>query len=269
MNSEFESLLNQEENQGDIPSGNRKRMEARSEHQKTKMYNSIYSFTTSLGVGLISLVLFWVLHNRGGFAWHSDIKKQFNWHPFLMILGMVFLYSQSMLIFRTGRAIQKKKLKILHASIHLLAFICSVIGLKAVFDSHNLEEPPIANLYTMHSWIGLITVICFSIQFLSGFISFLFPGLSSTIRKTLLPIHVLFGTNIFIMALISFLTGLTEKAVFTLGKTYSQFPSEAFVLNFIALIGVFYGLLVLNLVNESTYKRSALEEDELALTRNE
>lgn len=69
-------------------------MEARAEHQKTKMYNTIYSFATAMGSGLLMLALFWILHYRGGFAWQSDIKRQFNWHPFLMILGMVFLYSQ-------------------------------------------------------------------------------------------------------------------------------------------------------------------------------
>lgn len=69
-------------------------MEAQAEHQKTKMYNTIYTFTTSLGAGLLLLVLFWILHYRGGFAWHADVDKQFNWHPLCMILGMVFLYSQ-------------------------------------------------------------------------------------------------------------------------------------------------------------------------------
>lgn len=69
-------------------------MEARSEHQITKMYNTLYSFTTSLGTGLLLLVLFWILHYRGGFTWQSNPTIQFNWHPFLMLLGMIFLYSQ-------------------------------------------------------------------------------------------------------------------------------------------------------------------------------
>ncbi|XP_066249432.1 transmembrane ascorbate-dependent reductase CYB561 [Euwallacea similis] len=262
-----ESLLSQHEREDNSTAGITNRaMESQAEHQKLKTYNTLYTFTTSLGAGTFLLVLFWILRYRGGFAWHSNPKTEFNWHPFFMILGMVFLYSQAILIYRTGRNIPKMRLKILHGTLHLLAFIFSVIGLQAVFDSHNLAEPPVANLYTMHSWIGLMTVIIFSIQFASGFITFLYPGLAMSIRKAVMPIHVAVGTGAFIMGLISCITGLTEKAIWALDNKYADFVSEAFVFNFIAVALVLYGLLVLYLVTETTYKRNPLPEDELVLT---
>lgn len=61
---------------------------------KMRQYQTLYSLTTSLGIGLLILELFWLLHYRGGFAWQSQPSLEFNWHPFLMVLGMVFLYSQ-------------------------------------------------------------------------------------------------------------------------------------------------------------------------------
>lgn len=41
--------------------------------------------------GLLSLVLFWVVYYRGGFAWREDVAKEFNYHPVLMITGFIFL----------------------------------------------------------------------------------------------------------------------------------------------------------------------------------
>ncbi|MPC96604.1 Cytochrome b reductase 1 [Portunus trituberculatus] len=40
--------------------------------------------------GLLSLVLFWVVYYRGGFAWREDVAKEFNYHPVLMITGFIF-----------------------------------------------------------------------------------------------------------------------------------------------------------------------------------
>lgn len=52
--------------------------------------------------------------------------------------------------------------KIAHASLHLLAFILTVLGLVAVFRYHNKQH--IANLYSLHSWLGITTVFFFACQ---------------------------------------------------------------------------------------------------------
>ena len=53
-------------------------------------------------------------------------------------------------------------IKIIHASLNALSFIFTVLGLVTVFDFHNANSIP--NMYSIHSWIGMGTVILFSSQ---------------------------------------------------------------------------------------------------------
>ena len=83
---------------------------------------------------------------------------------------LVSFFSSGILLYRVFRHERKKKLKLAHAIIMISSFLLTVIGLKAVFDSHNLKKDadgnpaPIANLYSLHSWMGIIAVILFAFQ---------------------------------------------------------------------------------------------------------
>lgn len=69
-----------------------------------------------------------------------------------------------MLIYRTQRTVRKRRLKLMHTGLMLVIILLTVIALVAVFDSHNLKNPPIPNMYTLHSWVGLTSVILFCFQ---------------------------------------------------------------------------------------------------------
>ena len=97
-------------------------------------------------------------------------------------------------MYRMFRNERKRKLKLLHAGIMVAVFFLTVIALKAVFDSHNLKpcaKPseegdycPIPNLYSLHSWMGLITVILFLLQVRFGT---LFYQITSTFQSDYWP----------------------------------------------------------------------------------
>ena len=44
--------------------------------------------------GFVAVVLtgIWTGHYLGGFGWNDNPKTQFNWHPLLMVISMIYLY---------------------------------------------------------------------------------------------------------------------------------------------------------------------------------
>lgn len=218
------------------------------------------------GAVLIILMIVWTASYRGGFSWTSNPKLEFNWHPLLMTIGFVFLYANAMLIYRTQREVRKRRLKLMHFGSMVLAILLTIIALVAVFDSHNLASPPIPNMYTLHSWIGLTSVILFCFQLLAGCITFLYPGLHMSLRVSYMPIHVYFGVATFIAVIATCLLGLNEKAIFSLQEKYSQFTSEGILINTIGLFFVIFGALAVYLVSQEQYRRQPRPEDDVLLT---
>ncbi|XP_055531293.1 plasma membrane ascorbate-dependent reductase CYBRD1 [Wyeomyia smithii] len=230
-------------------------------------FRVLYLITQMVGAAIVIMVGSWIGAHLGGLAWTSRPSVQFNWHPLLMTMGMIFLYGNSILIYRGFRYARKKPLKITHAVIHGLAFIFTVIALVAAFDSHNLASPPRPNMYTLHSWVGMAAVVIFSLQYVFGFVSYLFPGVRDTLRAAYMPIHVFFGVLGFILAIAASLLGLLEKAIFSM-PNYAQLPAQAVLMNTIGLLMVVYGSLVVFLVTEPMYKRKPLPEDVMLLTHS-
>jgi len=67
-----------------------------------------------------------------------------------------------MLVYRLCRSCSKMPLKVVHAIIQAASLIFAAVGLAAAFNFHNRKQ--IRNMYSMHSWLGLIVVILFGIQ---------------------------------------------------------------------------------------------------------
>ncbi|XP_059085102.1 transmembrane ascorbate-dependent reductase CYB561-like isoform X1 [Tigriopus californicus] len=253
--------------------------------QDTRGFKPLYIVAQVAGFVTVILTGIWMGHYRGGFAWSGD--NQFNWHPLLMVMSLIYLYGngiliyrsvllppfnqldrnhrvQGILMYRVFRNERKKKLKWAHAIVMISAFFISVIGLKAVFDFHATKGIP--DLYSLHSWMGLITVIMFLLQWVAGLVTFLFPGLASHLRSSFMPAHIFFGLFIFTMACATALLGITEKAIFSLKDDYKSKGAEATLLNWVGVLLIIFGVLVVYLAQNPRYKRLNRPEDEMLLT---
>lgn len=67
-------------------------MERTEDTNRLEGFKLLFTITEIFGAILLIAVYIWTGHYRGGFAWNSDPKLQFNWHPLLMTVGYVFLY---------------------------------------------------------------------------------------------------------------------------------------------------------------------------------
>ena len=74
-----------------------------------------------------------------------------------------------MLVYRFFRGCRLFPLKIIHGVIQISALVFAAVGVAAAFEHHNRSD--INNMYSLHSWIGLITVIVFGLQVLYFFLS--------------------------------------------------------------------------------------------------
>ncbi|XP_036335671.1 cytochrome b561-like isoform X2 [Rhagoletis pomonella] len=228
-------------------------------------FKVLYVVTQLCGITMIVLAGCWVGIHFGGFSGSATPRVEFNWHPLFMTIGLIFLYGNSILVYRGFRNVSKKTLKISHASIHLIAFVLTVIALITVFDSHNLVDPPIPNMYSLHSWLGIGAVIVFGLQYVAGFTAYLAPGWRQTLKVAYMPLHIYFGLFGFVLAIASALMGITEKAIFAISD-YSSFSNAGVMGNSLGVLYVIFGALVMYLVTESSYKRKPLPEDTILLT---
>ncbi|XP_061702941.1 transmembrane ascorbate-dependent reductase CYB561 isoform X2 [Syngnathoides biaculeatus] len=162
-----------------------------------------------LGVTSVVLTGVWMGHYQGGFAWDGT-QQEFNLHPLCMVLGLVFLQGDAILVYRVFHNEAKKNVKVLHGVIHLLALIISIVGIVAVFDSHRAAKYP--NMYSLHSWCGMATIVLFSVQWVMGLLFFLFPVASSWLRAMYLPVHTFCGLGLLAMAVGTSLLGPPIRA---------------------------------------------------------
>lgn len=225
----------------------------------TRNFLPIFISAQVVGLLAIILVISWTTSYLGGLSWSVPATK-FNWHPLLMVIAFVYLYGNSILIYRILRDEPKPKLKLIHAGINGLAFVLALIAQVAVFTFHN--DLNIPNLYSLHSWVGLGVMILFGSQLAGGAVLYLYPKTPANIRAMSMPLHVYGGVAMFGLAVVACLTGITEKALFKLQPGgYGKLPSEAYVLNFLGIAIVVFALLVGYMVTLPDYKRRPLPEE--------
>ncbi|KAL6295291.1 hypothetical protein ACE6H2_003433 [Prunus campanulata] len=120
--------------------------------------------------------------------------------------------------------------KMVHLILHFLALVAIILGIYAAFKFNH--ESGIPNLLTLHSWLGIITISLFGLQWLFAFFAYVFPGAESSARGNLVPWHTFVGMVIFLLAVCTAEAGLLERFLFlSIGRT-----QETLIINFTGLL---------------------------------
>ncbi|XP_023148658.2 lysosomal membrane ascorbate-dependent ferrireductase CYB561A3 isoform X1 [Amphiprion ocellaris] len=239
--------------------------------RQTVIFYLSYLLGVALSLACLVCVCVWSARWRGGFAWDGS-GLQFNWHPVLMVAGLVVLYGNGAVLYRVPLTWGQNKLpwKLLHAALMLLALVLSVVGLCAVFGFHNANNIP--NLYSLHSWIGIAATALFAMQWVAGLAVFLLPCSPTSLRKLLKPVHVWLGGGILSLSIAACISGINEKLFFVLkasaggAQPYSALPPEALLANSLGVLIVAFGLVVFFILSNQKWQRPDSRPEELAYT---
>ncbi|OCT62268.1 transmembrane ascorbate-dependent reductase CYB561 isoform X1 [Xenopus laevis] len=207
-----------------------------------------------LGIAILAITGAWLAQYRGGFSWSGPL--QFNVHPLCMVLGMVFLCGEALLVYRVFRHETKRSTKILHGVLHIMALVISLVGIIAVFQYHQANGYP--DMYSLHSWCGIVTFTLYILQWIIGFSLFFIPGVAFTYRSQFKPLHEFFGRALFLSSIATSLLGLTEKMF----SEYSSHPAEGILVNSLGVLLVVFGAVIAYILTREDWRRPPLPEEQ-------
>ncbi|KAL5553318.1 hypothetical protein UlMin_040719 [Ulmus minor] len=187
-------------------------------------------FAHLIVIAVTTLVLVWLLNFREGFAFKSSNKQKiFNLHPFFMIIGLVLFGGEAIMAYKTVPGTRRTQ-KVVHMILHILALTAGILGIYVIFKFK--DETYGDDLVTLHSWLGIITISLYGLQWFLGFFTYLFPGAQMSTRGSYLPWHTFGGIVIFLLAICTAETGLVQRFN-DLGLGKSQ---EGLIVNFTGLL---------------------------------
>ncbi|THG16259.1 hypothetical protein TEA_014706 [Camellia sinensis var. sinensis] len=162
-------------------------------------------------------------------------------HPVLILIGLIIIGGEAIISYK-ALPLKKEVKKLIHLVLHSIALILGIVGVYAAFKYHN--ESGIANLYSLHSWLGIGIIVLYGVQWIYGFIVFFYPGGTASVRRESLPWHVLFGLFVYILAIGNAALGFLEKLTFLESSGLAKYGSEAFLVNFTAIVTILFGAFV-------------------------
>jgi len=191
---------------------------------KLQMWSHLASHVLAfIAIGIVG----WWISLLGGLAAQveGNSKTVFNYHPLFMIIAFCFMTVAS-LSFQHYSLLSRPVRKLVHALSWSVATLCGLIAVIAVFQSHNdAKSGYIANLYSLHSWVGIFVISFYLIQWIIGLYAF---GFGNPSWKSLaVMIHKYVGPILYQAVALNICLGIQEKEGFV-GCSYKVEEADVF-----------------------------------------
>ncbi|XP_071487154.1 transmembrane ascorbate-dependent reductase CYB561-like [Diadema antillarum] len=200
-----------------------------------------------LGLAGVILIATWLSEHGGGYDWEcrSGIG---GYHYLLMTIGMAFLYAEGILSFRVCHRLRLSYVaeKAVHATIQSIVIILIGIGIHAAFVCKDSRPTELAgkDMYSLHSWLGMGTIVLFFGQWIYGIVmTVALRRLDRSWQDRLLPNHAFFGLLVFALSIGSCVTGANEMAIYFV-ESYKQIVPAGHLANAYGICLVVFAAIV-------------------------
>ncbi|GKY97159.1 hypothetical protein MPSEU_000674300 [Mayamaea pseudoterrestris] len=164
------------------------------------------------------------IHLLGGLGWRPGrASLAFNWHIFCMTTAFMLMTLASLAfrvsVFSSSNSSSSSNSRwmvkfVLHALPWVVAGVCLIMGIVGVFHAH--DDPIsglIANLYSLHSWIGVLVLALYFYQLFAGASTFgvNVRNLKPTETASALRLHTALGPAIYLCMAVTILLGIQDK----------------------------------------------------------
>ena len=162
-------------------------------------------------------------------------------HAIFMFTGFYLLFFEAFIIYQNDLYTDDLQTKIyIHLTLNILAFISGLIGILFLLLDKNKKH-----LYSLHSNIGLLTFILYSIQFCLGYFANQKKN-DQLLYPKIYKFHKFFGKFIFVLiccVLISGIQNLISILINLLTKNKNKYIFIGNSLSILLFINIFFEIL--------------------------
>eukprot|EP00037_Helgoeca_nana_P003970 m.42455 g.42455 ORF g.42455 m.42455 type:complete len:247 (-) comp14494_c0_seq1:147-887(-) len=210
---------------------------------------------------LAAIIYIIILHNEHskGFGvcckWESP-----GLHPVLMAFAFVWLGPWASMGYASLEwvgGLSHSQAKMAHLAMHTLALICGWLGFASKYEGS--ENGGVAHFRSVHSLIGILVLVGYTLQWFVGAIVFIPSGVDPVYKRFVHGWHGPTGLTIMVLSFTTVVTGALTYTGKTSDANYSQENFNAYVLVSFLLIPL--GILIVHI---TTSRQHASKGGELS-----